>query len=48
MYQVDEHMYSTIMGSGPAITIMDGSSISNKKLVDMLKALGDAKVYPIN
>ncbi len=43
---VDEHMYSTIMGSGPAITIMDGSSISNKALIEKLKATGDAKGIP--
>ncbi len=43
---VDEHMYSTIMGNGPAITIMDGSSISNKELIDSLKAIGEAKGIP--
>jgi len=33
---VDEHLYTTLMGKGPAITIMDGSSYANKELVGML------------
>ncbi|MFO7294836.1 MAG: M42 family metallopeptidase [Clostridia bacterium] len=33
---VDEHFYTTLMGKGPAITIMDASSYSNKELVEML------------
>lgn len=43
---VDEHMYSTIMGDGPAITIMDGSSISNKDLIKMLKDIAEEKDIP--
>ncbi|NLO81834.1 MAG: M42 family metallopeptidase [Clostridiales bacterium] len=33
---VDQHQYTTEMGKGPAITIMDGSSYANKELVEML------------
>ena len=33
---VDEHLYTTEMGKGPAITIMDASSYANKELVEML------------
>ncbi len=33
---VDEHLYTTLMGKGPAITIMDGSSYANKELVGIL------------
>ncbi|MBM7582275.1 endoglucanase [Caldicoprobacter guelmensis] len=33
---VDEHLHTTLMGKGPAITIMDGASYANKELVEML------------
>lgn len=33
---VDEHMYSTVMGCGPAISIIDRSSYSSKEIVDKL------------
>lgn len=43
---VDEHMFSTVLGAGPAITIMDGSSISNKDLVEALKDVAEEKNIP--
>jgi len=33
---VEEHMYTTVMEKGPAITIMDSASYANKELVEML------------
>lgn len=43
---VDEHMYSTIMGAGPAITIMDGSSISDRDLIDKLRDIAEDRSIP--
>jgi len=31
---VEQHLYSTEMGKGPAITIMDATSYASKELVD--------------
>ncbi len=43
---VKEHEYSTTMGAGPAITMMDRSVIASGKVVDRLFAVAAAKGIP--
>jgi len=43
---VDEHLYSTVMGKGPAISFMDRTSIGNKSLIKALTAVAEEKGIP--
>lgn len=43
---VDEHMYTTVLGEGPAITVMDGSSIPDKALVKLLRDIASERGIP--
>ncbi|NMA96266.1 MAG: M42 family metallopeptidase [Clostridiales bacterium] len=40
---VDKHLYTTTMGEGPAVTIRDGSSISDRGLVKLLRDIAEEK-----
>ncbi len=43
---VEEHLYTTTIGEGPAITIMDGSSYANKELVEKLVQVAKEQRIP--
>ncbi len=42
----DEHMYSTVMGCGPAISVIDRSSYSSREIVDGLKEAAEGAGIP--
>ena len=43
---VDEHLYTTELGQGPAISLMDRTSIYQRKLVDKLTEVADKNKIP--
>lgn len=43
---IDEHEYSTVVGKGPSITLMDTSSIGNKAMIQELVRLAEANNIP--
>lgn len=44
--EVEEHLQTTELGKGPAISLMDRTSIYNRKLVDKLTAIADENHIP--
>lgn len=43
---IDEHEYSTVLGGGPSITFMDGTSIGNKAMIQELVRLAQENNIP--
>lgn len=43
---IEDHEQSTVVGSGPAITFMDGSAIGNKAMIQELVRLAEANNIP--
>ncbi len=44
--EVEEHLQTTELGKGPAISLMDRTSIYNRRLVDKLTAIADKNQIP--
>ncbi|MGE5577462.1 MAG: M42 family metallopeptidase [Syntrophothermus sp.] len=45
--ETEEHMQSTTMGKGPALTIMDGTGIMDRRLVERLLDLAERNRLPV-
>lgn len=43
---IEEHAYSTVLGAGPSITIMDGSAIGNKAMIQEVVRLAEEHGIP--
>ncbi len=45
--ETEEHMQSTTMGNGPALTIMDGTGVMDRRLVERLLHLAEKDGLPV-